>query len=86
MNRERKLVKLKPNIHQELLDIASKREVAIGDVVEFLLSKWKKLQIFDDIPCKYCGKELVSWNKEQIAQVFENWFHVGCEPEKKPEE
>lgn len=42
MKQERKLVKLKPNIHQELQDIANKRGVAIGDMVEFLLSKWKK--------------------------------------------
>jgi len=80
MNKERKLVKLKPSVHQELLDIANKREVAIGDVVEYLLSKWTKLQIFDDIPCKYCGQAMVNWNKEQIAQVFNSWYHIRCEP------
>jgi hypothetical protein len=80
MAKETKLVKLKPSVHQELLDIASRREVAIGDVVEFLLSKWGKLQIFNDIPCKYCGKEMINWNKEQIALVFKSWYHVRCEP------
>jgi len=80
MGKETKLVKLKPSVHQELLDIANKREVAIGDVVEHLLSKWSQLKIFDDIPCKYCGQTLRNWNKEQIARVFENWYHVRCEP------
>jgi len=80
VNKETKLVKLKPSVHQELLDIAHRREVAIGDVVEYLLHKWKDLQVFDNIPCKYCGKPLESWKKDEIARTFKDWYHVACEP------
>jgi len=81
VNKETKLVKLKPSVHQELLDIAHRREVAIGDIVEYLLGKWKQLQVFDSIPCKYCGKPLGSWKKNEVEKAFKGWCHVACEPE-----
>lgn len=81
MNRETKLIKLKPSVHKELLDIASRREVAIGDVVEYLLDKWNQLRIFDNIPCVYCGKPLGNWKKNEIEKAFKGWYHIGCKLE-----
>ncbi len=37
MEKQPKLIKVKPEVHQQLLDVAIKRDVAIGDVIENLL-------------------------------------------------
>ena len=82
MEKEKRLIKLKPKVHQELLSMATRRDVAIGDVIEYLLERWERLQVFDDIPCKYCGKPLTNWGKNEVLKAFRNWYHLGCEPGK----
>ena len=82
MEKEKRLIKLKPKVHQELLGMATRRDVAIGDVIEYLLESWERLRVFDDIPCKYCGKPLTNWRNNEVRKAFRNWYHVGCEPEK----
>ena len=79
MEKEKRLIKLKPGVHQELLDIAEKRGVAIGDVIEYVLTKWKDLRVFDDISCKYCRKPM-RWRRDQVLEMTKNWCHVLCEP------
>ena len=37
MEKEKRLIKVKPEVHRQLLDIANKRDVAVGDVIENLL-------------------------------------------------
>jgi hypothetical protein len=83
MGKERKLVKLKPGVHQELLHMATKRDVTIGDVVEYLLVKWGELQVFDDVPCKYCSKPLGDWTREEVLRATKDWFHLKCKPKEE---
>ena len=78
MAQERRLIKLKPAVHQQLLDIANKRDVAIGDVVEYLLGKWEELSVFDDIPCSVCAKPIPNFTRGQVLKVFEHWYHAKC--------
>ena len=86
MTKEVKLVKLKPSVHQGLMDEAHRQGVAIGDVVEWLFGKWKRLQAFDDIPCKYCGESLVNWRREDIEMAFKDWHHASCKLNKSKKE
>jgi len=37
MQKEKRLIKVRPEVHQQLLDMANKRDVAIGDIIENLL-------------------------------------------------
>ena len=79
MEKEKRLIKLKPSVHQELLDIAEKRGVAIGDVIEYVLGKWKDLRVFDDIPCDICGKPMKFWTRQEVLKATGDWRHVACE-------
>jgi hypothetical protein len=78
MVQERRLIKLKPAVHQQLLDIANKRDVTIGDVVEYLLRKWGELSAFDDIPCSVCTKPIPNFTRDQVLKVFKSWHHGDC--------
>ena len=82
MEKEKRLIKLKPRVHQELLDIAQKRGVAIGDVIEYVLEKWKDLKVFDDIPCNICGKPIGSWKRDAVLETFKDWSHFVCQSKK----
>lgn len=81
MEKEKRLIKLKPEVHQKLLDMATRRDVAIGDVIEYVLDKWEDLKVFDDIPCKYCSKPM-HWRRDQVLEMTKDWCHVLCEPKK----
>ena len=79
MEKDKRLIKLKPTVHQKLLDIAEKRGVAIGDVIEYVLQKWEDLRVFDDIPCKYCTRPM-HWKRNQVLEMTKDWSHALCEP------
>ena len=44
-----------------------------------LREELEPLIVFEDIPCKYCGKPMTNWTREQVRGAFENWHHVGCD-------
>jgi len=81
MEKEKRLIKLKPTVHQQLFDIAMKKDVAIGDVIEFLLEKWGDLQVFDSPPCSICGRPMGHFTRAQALKLLENYSHVTCKSE-----
>jgi len=81
MEKEKRLIKLKPKVHQELLAIATRRDVAIGDVIEYLLEKWEQLQVFDSPPCSICGKPMGNFTRVQALKLLEGYRHGTCKPE-----
>jgi len=42
MIKETKLIKVKPEVHKKLLDLANRRDVAVGDIIEYLLDNFEK--------------------------------------------
>ncbi len=46
---------------------------------KFLQERLQPLKVFENIPCKFCGKPLTNWTREQVRGAFENWHHVGCD-------
>ncbi len=46
---------------------------------KFLQERLQPLKVFENIPCKYCGKPMTNWTREQVRETFENWHHVGCD-------
>ena len=81
MAREAKLIKLKPKVHQQLLDMAMAKDVTIGDIVEFLLSKWEDLQVFDSPPCAICGKPMGHFTRVQALKLLKGYSHSNCKTE-----
>ena len=81
MAREARLIKLKPKVHQQLLDMAMIRDVAVGDIVEFLLTKWDDLQVFDSPPCSICGKPMGNFTRTQTLKLLKTWRHGSCKLE-----
>lgn len=81
MAREAKLIKLKPKVHQQLLDMAITRDVAVGDIVEFLLTKWSDLLVFDSPPCSICGKPMGNFTRTQALKLLKNYSHGNCKTE-----
>ena len=81
MAKEARLIKLKPKVHRQLLDIAMTRDVAVGDIVEFLLTKWNDLRVFDSPPCSVCGKPMGSFTRVQALKLLGEYRHTGCKPE-----
>ena len=81
MAKEAKLIKLRPKVHRQLLDMAMTRDVAIGDVVEFLLTKWGDLQVFDSPPCSICGKPMGNFSRVQALELLKDYWHKTCKPQ-----
>ena len=67
MEKQPKLIKVKPEVHQQLLDVAIKRDVAIGDVIENLL----RLQRGLDFESAVAGHLWENWRfKKIIAKLM----------------
>ena len=67
MEKEKRLIKVKPEVHQELFDIANKRDVAIGDVIENLLRLERGL----DFESAVAGHLWTDWRfKKIIAKLM----------------
>ena len=81
MSKEARLIKLKPKVHQQLLDMAMTRDVAIGDIVELLLSKWNDLRVFDSPPCSICGKPMGNFTRIQALKLLKDYSHNNCKTE-----
>ncbi len=81
MEKDKRLIKLKPTVHQQLLDMAMKKDVAIGDVIEFLLEKWNDLQVFDSPPCSVCGRPMGHFTRVQALKLLESYSHGTCKLE-----
>ncbi len=81
MAKEARLIKLKPKVHQQLLDMAMIRDVAVGDIVEFLLSKWDDLRVFDSPPCSICGKAMGNFSRIQALKLLKSYSHSTCKAE-----
>lgn len=81
MAREARLIKLKPKVHQQLLGMAIARDVAVGDIVEFLLSKWNDLRVFDSPPCSVCSKPMGNFSRVQALKLLKDYKHSTCKVE-----
>ncbi len=46
--KERRIVKFKPSVHQKLLEMGFERDESIGDVIEYLMVESKKIKEKND--------------------------------------
>jgi len=66
MEKEKRLIKVKPEVHRQLFDIANKRDVAIGDVIENLLRLERGL----DFESAVAGHLWTNWRFKKVIATL----------------
>ena len=66
MEKEKRLIKVKPEVHRQLFDIANKRDVAIGDVIENLLRLERGL----DFESAVAGHLWTDWRFKKVIATL----------------
>jgi DNA repair exonuclease SbcCD ATPase subunit len=75
--REKQLDKQVAQLRQEIAQLRQEnstlkaRNKSLGEELE-------SLNVFKDIPCRYCGTPMTNWTRSEVLKAFENWHHSRC--------
>jgi len=69
-SREKRLEKENAQLKQENKEIKAENGA--------LRERLKPLIVFEDIPCRYCGKPMSNWSRSNVLKAFEAWGHTDC--------